>query len=476
METTIQPISNPTFQGPGQAAENSPPPSKPFNQVLKEKADAAHDPEKDKDKEKDPSAKPTQLGLLDFWVRFFGREPIPLEQAVLGTSSDLALQAEASLNLVPPLEGQGESKAAGSMGAKALFPFLTEEMAQAEKPMPDASKTLQGSGPEVSAEVSGQPGKGVVGINGSPTELSTSALLVGTEALSASITEEIAQVSEPMPEALRTLQGSVSKEGSTHSSPNNLFAARGDSETRTLNPMLAPTGRQDNPQFFDKSTFQGPYPVADIFSNSSPVEPKLTHLEGPREVTKNPGMISQTDPSLPQEALAATSLPDDGTPPAPSAEATPRPRPISSVEAFQLVQRVGERIAWSAKNNQEVIRLSLEPPELGRLVIEIQKDRDQIKAALFADNSMTQEILETHQFRLQKSLEENGFKLAQYDVFIQKDMGSFQQFEGNSVFRDGQERQPFPTPRPEPDSAHPKETHERRTSGRAGSQVIDRWM
>jgi len=109
--------------------------------------------------------------------------------------------------------------------------------------------------------------------------------------------------------------------------------------------------------------------------------------------------------------------------------------PLSKTEHPGLYQQIAEKVIWSIRNNQEKIRLTLEPPQLGNLFIELHRNKEEIKATLWADNSKTKEILENNQFQLQKALEGHGFKLEQYEVFVQQDMGSFPGKEENPVFR-----------------------------------------
>jgi hypothetical protein len=113
---------------------------------------------------------------------------------------------------------------------------------------------------------------------------------------------------------------------------------------------------------------------------------------------------------------------------------------LSKTENFNLSQQIAEKVFWSIKNNEEKIHLTLDPPQLGNLFIELHRDREEIKATLWADNPKTKEILENNQFQLQKTLEADGFKLEKYEVFVQKDMGSFQGNEESSVFHGQQSR------------------------------------
>ena len=113
---------------------------------------------------------------------------------------------------------------------------------------------------------------------------------------------------------------------------------------------------------------------------------------------------------------------------------TPQKPQLSKTEHVDLYQQVAEKVIWSIRNNEERIRLTLEPPQLGNLFIELHREKEEIKATLWADNPKTKEILENNQFQLQKTLEGHGFKLEKYDVFLQNDMASFQGKEEKPVF------------------------------------------
>jgi hypothetical protein len=113
---------------------------------------------------------------------------------------------------------------------------------------------------------------------------------------------------------------------------------------------------------------------------------------------------------------------------------------LLKTDSLDFYQRISEKICWCIRNNEEKIRLTLEPPQLGNLYIEIHRNKEEIKASLWTDNSMTKEILENNQFQLQKTLEGNGFKLEKYEVFVQSDMGAFQGSDENHVSHDKESR------------------------------------
>ena len=109
----------------------------------------------------------------------------------------------------------------------------------------------------------------------------------------------------------------------------------------------------------------------------------------------------------------------------------PQPSQTGQVDPYQ---QVADKVVWSIRNNEERIQLTLEPPQLGNLFIELQREKEGIKATLWADNPKTKEILENNQSQLQKTLEGHGFKLEKYDVFLQNDMASSQGKEEKPVF------------------------------------------
>jgi flagellar hook-length control protein FliK len=103
-----------------------------------------------------------------------------------------------------------------------------------------------------------------------------------------------------------------------------------------------------------------------------------------------------------------------------SAPLSERPDPQS------VFQQVGQRVLWLVRNNEERIRITLEPPELGQVFLEIDRHKEHIKTILWTDNPTTKASLETSQGEIQRIIESEGFKLEKFDVFVQQDPGWFQ--------------------------------------------------
>jgi len=90
-------------------------------------------------------------------------------------------------------------------------------------------------------------------------------------------------------------------------------------------------------------------------------------------------------------------------------------------EPVDLYHQVARKIVWSIQHGEEKIRLKLAPSLLGNLSMEVSKEKDVVRATLWAESPLTKELLETHRIELRKALEEDGFKLETFDVFVQQE-------------------------------------------------------
>jgi len=82
----------------------------------------------------------------------------------------------------------------------------------------------------------------------------------------------------------------------------------------------------------------------------------------------------------------------------------------AKIESFELYHQVGRKMAWSIQNGEERVRLTLDPPRLGNLYMEVAKEGEMVKATLWAENHVTKELLEAHRMELRRILEEDGLR------------------------------------------------------------------
>lgn len=89
----------------------------------------------------------------------------------------------------------------------------------------------------------------------------------------------------------------------------------------------------------------------------------------------------------------------------------------------EIYKQIGQRIIWSIKNDQEQIKVTLEPPHLGNIYLEITREKENIRAKILAENPLTKELIEHNFWPIQKIIEKEGFRLEKFDVFSHLDMG-----------------------------------------------------
>jgi hypothetical protein len=109
------------------------------------------------------------------------------------------------------------------------------------------------------------------------------------------------------------------------------------------------------------------------------------------------------------------------------------------IPAREISRQVADFVLYGARGKEEKLRLTLDPPQLGSIFMEIHKDRDSIRARVWTEDESTREILNAHHLELKKVLELDGFKLDKFEVFIQRDAQSYQDGgEGHPLHRDSE--------------------------------------
>jgi len=81
------------------------------------------------------------------------------------------------------------------------------------------------------------------------------------------------------------------------------------------------------------------------------------------------------------------------------------PPTLGRPEILTLPEQVVQRIIWSIRNQEERIKLTLNPPDLGHLYIEISRSKENIHATLWAENVAAKTALETGQHQIQRIME-----------------------------------------------------------------------
>ena len=110
-----------------------------------------------------------------------------------------------------------------------------------------------------------------------------------------------------------------------------------------------------------------------------------------------------------------------------SVEGPPKASPEWIKEAISVYQQYSKGLFRTLQQGGERIQMTLDPPQLGNILMEINRDRNFVTAHLWTDNPHTKELLDFSQGQLQKTLELDGFKLDRFEVLVQPDLKSFQE-------------------------------------------------
>jgi hypothetical protein len=212
------------------------------------------------------------------------------------------------------------------------------------------------------------------------------------------------------------------------------------------------------------------------------VEPGIA-LRVPGENLSGSGGPEMNNPIRVQEDTppgVIAKVPDqprvEGVPTDRLVEGPPKGSPEWIKEALSVYQQYSKGLLRTLQHSGERIQLTLDPPQLGTILMEINRDRNFVTAHLWTDNPQTKDLLDFSRGQLQKTLELDGFKLDRFEVLVQPDLRSFQDerwFGG---------RQPtWENSRPEGGRALPEglipaspETAALRFS--QGNQYVDTWV
>ncbi len=108
-------------------------------------------------------------------------------------------------------------------------------------------------------------------------------------------------------------------------------------------------------------------------------------------------------------------------------EGPPKASPEWIKEALSVYQQYSKGLLRNLQQAGERIQMTLDPPQLGNILVEINRDRNFVTAHLWTDNPHTKELLDFSRGQLQKTLKLDGFQLDRFEVLVQPDLKSFQE-------------------------------------------------
>ena len=199
---------------------------------------------------------------------------------------------------------------------------------------------------------------------------------------------------------------------------SSLARAEGLPDPEKTSPTLA--GRDPETSFLPRASSKKVEPgIAPQYSGENPAGPGGPEMNSP--------IRFQEDTALGVMAKFPDQPRIEGVPADRPVEGPPKGSPEWSKEALSVYQQFSKGLLRTLQQKGDRIQMTLDPPQLGSLLLEINRDRNFVTARLWTDNPHTKELLDFSQGQLQKTLELDGFKLDRFEVLVQPDLKSFQE-------------------------------------------------
>lgn len=148
---------------------------------------------------------------------------------------------------------------------------------------------------------------------------------------------------------------------------------------------------------------------------------------------KNPAAQILATPTVIGNASSAASV--DGAAVSAVAKTVPVTR-SANFDSF-LVRQVATKMAVIFKNNVSTVRLTLSPPELGKLRVEIIIENTKVKAMIATENVIVKEVLEANLALLKQSLQDQGLNVTDLNIVLSDGSGNSDKSSGNALSQRG---------------------------------------
>jgi len=160
---------------------------------------------------------------------------------------------------------------------------------------------------------------------------------------------------------------------------------------------------------------------------TGPIESAVVRLKSAENAPATRDSSSRVEPGpsakSTEQAVSAPSFSHASTGSEPMANelaALPGKPAVATLAGSSVADQLSESIAaWCARTpNEQGVRfeLRLDPPELGRVVIRLQKSKGKVTARLLVTNEAARVTVERELPALQQSLEEAGVNLDEFDL------------------------------------------------------------
>jgi flagellar hook-length control protein FliK len=209
----------------------------------------------------------------------------------------------------------------------------------------------------------------------------------------------------------------TSKEILSNRGTSSLAKAEGLPDPEKTSPTL--TGMDPETSFLPRASSKKVDPgISPQYSGENPAGPGGPEMNSP--------IRFQEDTALGVMAKFPDQPRIEGVPADRPVEGPPKGSPEWIKEALSVYQQFSKGLFRTLQQSGDRIQMTLDPPELGSILLEINRDRNFVTAHLWTDNPQTKELLDFSRGQLQKTLQLDGFKLDRFEVLVQPDLKSFQ--------------------------------------------------
>lgn len=108
--------------------------------------------------------------------------------------------------------------------------------------------------------------------------------------------------------------------------------------------------------------------------------------------------------------------------------------PLTRSNAFDsfLVRQVATKMALTFRNNVSTAKLTLNPPELGKLRVELIMEGTTVKATIATENVLVRDSLEANVALLRQSLASNGLNVSDVNIVLAGESDGYNKTSGNA--------------------------------------------
>ena len=114
----------------------------------------------------------------------------------------------------------------------------------------------------------------------------------------------------------------------------------------------------------------------------------------------------------------------------------------NSISPGEIISQVTNEIKEMAANDGGRVKITLNPPSLGKLEMDVIVRNGKVEIVLVADNKDVQQTLNTHIDKLKGGLQSQGLTIERCDVFLQDKRDEYQQnFSQHAFYQEGRSGQ-----------------------------------